>query len=814
VEGKRGFLGRVFRWFLGLLVPLLVGVVAIPFLVDVDKYRPQIVDLANSYINGKLELGKLKLSLWGQIRVEVDGFRLSDSGGRKIVSAKDVFFHVPFLPILSGAPVVTFKMARPELTVVKNRAGKLNVLSLVKESAVAPGAVPAPAKGGVKGGAGTQLSSLATKARLGIEMKQAAMAYKDEATALISEVKDLNLSVRDISLTRPMIVEVGAQLDTRMGKTLMLKGPATIAGTIAPKFDNTDFKSARILLKADLDAVGIDAAGAFVKKPGIPTRAELACSVTPAELKLDRLVATFHNAILTVTGQLDLAKAELKIDAQSNEIALKPWAELIPALAAYELGGTAKLDAGASGGFVTPAYRAQLDVKGMTAKAPGLKAQPLIAVQVKVVTDRIESMVMTMRAPGNELKVAGTVTSFTKPQVVLQVSSPGMDLDQLIDFPKPAKAATAAKGSGESAPAAGGKAVPPADLDASLDPLRKNDVLAGMGLSVRTQIKFMKAQGVRLDDITGNLTLRDLNLGFEQAGFSVFGGHITAGMAAALKPATPTYRYSFGVERLDLQQAVASQFEFFKNTVLGKASFKMEGTGASFNAEPAKMNLNARGNMRVDQPTFASIDVGRMATEAINKAIENASGKIPQVKGKTVKPPAAGATKYQYLSGDFTIMGGKFSAPNFVAVPEPKAGIDVKGDTLVNLKDSTLKARWELVDTYNVTKARDINVEANGVRVEHIFAEGDGPVHFPVELSGPLASPTTNYGGVPEALAKVALANVTRALEGRLKAEAQQRLEAEARKIVPKPVQEAIQKAAPKPVQDALQGFGKKLFGK
>ena len=94
----------------------LVGpiIVFVPFWVDVDHYRPQLVDLANQQIQGKLELGKLRLSLWGQIRIEVAGLKLTTPTGDEVVHVEDAYFHVPFL-FLSGSPILTFKMNQPTI---------------------------------------------------------------------------------------------------------------------------------------------------------------------------------------------------------------------------------------------------------------------------------------------------------------------------------------------------------------------------------------------------------------------------------------------------------------------------------------------------------------------------------------------------------------------------------------------------------------------------------------------------------------------------------------------------------------------------
>src|SRR5579885_915891 len=103
-------MGKKILIAVGALIGLfVVAAIAVPLFVDVDKYRPQIVGKANEYINGKLEVGKLSLSLWGQIKVKIDGVNLYDPGGQKVFSVQDAYFHIPFTSVLGGAPELILK---------------------------------------------------------------------------------------------------------------------------------------------------------------------------------------------------------------------------------------------------------------------------------------------------------------------------------------------------------------------------------------------------------------------------------------------------------------------------------------------------------------------------------------------------------------------------------------------------------------------------------------------------------------------------------------------------------------------------------
>ncbi|MBI4403946.1 MAG: AsmA family protein [Deltaproteobacteria bacterium] len=798
---------KTIRWVVISIVAvfgLLVLTAAIlPFVIDVDKYRQKLVEVGQEHLNGKLELGKLSLSLWGQVKVQVDGFALSDKKGHKVVAAKDVYFHIPFLSILSGAPMVTFRLQRPELVIVKDASGKMNVASLVKElpkETKQPTDVPkaeAPKKS-------QSLPGMVTKARLGIEMREAQLSYRDQGTGVVSQVKDLNLVIKDLSLSRPMSFEMWANLDTKVGKTLGIRGMMRIDGKGEPKFEGREFKQSSFTVKGDFSDLEISMPGTFEKKKGVPAILDGSFIVTTTSATIEKLFVKFHNAEINAQGRVSNlgssspdSEPRMELQIKSNEIALRPWSELVPMLKDYELGGNATLSAQINGTPSNPSYQATLNGRSITAKAPHLKAQPQLDALVKVSTDRVDELTVTFKAPGNDLRVKGQLVSFTKPTVTLTAQSSGLDLDQLIDFPKaPAKTApskTDAKGGGPSAKA------PSSDYDALLAPLKENKMAASASATAHVDIAFIKAYGVKMAPIAGRLVLRNLTASLEAFRMGLWDGTLKCSSFVDLKPKAPSYKLKAEVAGLDLQQAVASQFEKFKNTLLGKASFTMDATGSSFNPEPATRNLHAKGNMTISNVTFATLDIGRVAVDAINQTVRSLQSKYPQV-GSGLPTPKSIESKYDSVSSDYSIANGVFTAPNFFAKAVAQKGIDFKGHTTVGLIDYSLKANWEVIDTYNLTKLRDHSPEISGVRIEHIFAENNNPVKLPVQVSGTLFSPSVSYVAVPEALGKVALGNIGKALEGKAKAELRKKAE------------EQIKQAtggAPAPVQDAL----KKIFG-
>jgi uncharacterized protein involved in outer membrane biogenesis len=130
------------KW-IGIGSGLLVGGLAIvPSFIRVDQFRPEIVKAVNQELNGTLELGKLDLSLWGRVRIAIDGLKVTDLAKKEVLSVKDASFEIPFTSLFAGSPSITFQMKEPTIQVVKDTAGKINLLSLPKGLKITEGSMP------------------------------------------------------------------------------------------------------------------------------------------------------------------------------------------------------------------------------------------------------------------------------------------------------------------------------------------------------------------------------------------------------------------------------------------------------------------------------------------------------------------------------------------------------------------------------------------------------------------------------------------------------------------------------------------------
>ena len=786
----------VLKW-IGIGAGLLVGGLAIaPLFIRVDQFRPEIVKAVNQELNGTLELGKLDLSLWGKVRIAIDGLRVTDLAKKEVLSVKDASFEIPFTSFFAGSPSITFQMKEPAIQVVKDAAGKVNLLSLPKGLKITEGsapvsraqATPTPSAPGEP----LKLPALVLNSRFGLSIVDAKLTYVDQKTALSNTVDHLNVRVRDLSLSRKTEIEIWADLKTKM-QDLAVEGPLKLTAELNPEIREGEIRGGSFKFSFSADDLVVEKGELFKKTKGVPTRFSATLALDATQFKIQESALRFHNAEVNLSGKFEKTGTfDLKFDAKPVD--LKPWSELVPMLKEYELEGKLGLSGDAGGRLDALNYHAKVSVDGLSAKGPNLKAKPIIDGKIDISTDRIEKFLFSLKGPGNEVSLEGRLIGFLKPQISFSVtSSKGMDLDQWIEFPKTAEAPKAQAPAGNAQLPA--KGASESDLDALLNPLRTNEIAKAMGVDGTVSLSFVKAKGVRIDDLGCKVQMKNLALQLSAIRMKIFGGSLNGNFSLDMLPAEPRYSMKFALKDFDMQKAVESQFAALKNTLVGKLSASLEGNGASFNTLPAKKKLQLKGEFKILDGAFQTIDVAKMANEALQGSIAKIAEKVPVLKGQNLQIGTRADSRYESISGHFSISGGVLDAPDFYAKAAPKRGIDLKGSTKMGLIDESIDAMWELIDTQRMTGADQIKVNIGGKTVSNVLAKGENdPLILPVSVGCKWSAPCVSYTQVPEYLAGVALARVGKGAEEAAKDK----------------VKEAVKGAVQQGVGKALKG----LFGR
>lgn len=129
-----------------VVVVFVVVLIAIPFIVDVNTFRPQIEASLTAALGREVKIGNLKLSILGG-SVEADDLSIADDPAfskTPFVRAKGLDVGVELLPLIFSKQlhVTELVISQPQVSLLRNAAAKWNFSSLGSKTA-SPSAQPA-----------------------------------------------------------------------------------------------------------------------------------------------------------------------------------------------------------------------------------------------------------------------------------------------------------------------------------------------------------------------------------------------------------------------------------------------------------------------------------------------------------------------------------------------------------------------------------------------------------------------------------------------------------------------------------------------
>lgn len=753
-------------WVIGaLFVALIVAIVSIPLFVNVDQYRPQITEEVNSRINGKLELGKLNLSLWGAIKIHAESIVLRVNGfPGELVNTEEFHLEIPFLSVLAGEPQVVAVLTQPKIAVVKEADGRMNALELMKKDGgstaapgtVAPGTVapgttaspatPSPAVGGATASpaaegatqtaatpaAPTKVPALLAGAKLGLRIERGDLSYSDKAAKSDYQVQGLELDVRNLGLGSAMNFRLTAPVK---GKTpsMHFAGPLTAAGDLQPVLVGTSVKSAKGEIDIDATKLEIEMPGKFKKPILMALTAKVSLEGGERETLLRQLEVQLHHYRLHGKGRVTLNPTTAKLDFNVDPMRLDQAKDFAPMLAEYDLKGTLNLSANAD---LTPET---LKITGDTKITDGsfflkekLKAPMQFQLQAGFSENHVNITRAALAGPDSELQLVGNVKNFLAPQFSFSVSGKSFNLDKTLVMSEPAKQALLAVLIPEA------YAAPAPDLNPMLE-MSKNPIVAKAAGVLNVQVGKVIVQGAPLEQVQAKADLRNMNLKLQEASLRTFGGTVKATGAFDLKSPGLSFSSRGSASGVSGNEAFKTYFPKYQNTLEGTVGATWDVSGALYPAAQRIRNLKGGAKIAAADGALKSVD--------FQESINSAMAKIPFLKDKK---PLQVDNGFKTLTADIHFAGGVIKVEPIESQPKGK-GFIVKGKSTIqeNLEQETF---FDLYDPQGLLP-RDI--------------QQPGKPALAMRLYGALGAPKTDYEYTVKKLATNAGKNTLKNVAGK-----------------------------------------------
>jgi AsmA protein len=259
---------------------IVAAVIALPFGVNVNSFRPKLETELSSAIGRPVRVGNLSLSFFART-VSAQDLAIGDDLGfspQPFVRAKELKVGVEILPLIfsRSLQVTELTLDKPEITLLRSASGTWNFSSLGGSPAAPPGMPPTapslPANGppsspGVAPGA-SSAGRLAVK-KLDIKDGRITAGRTDSSTTHVYD--HVNIAVRNFAFDAQFPFAFSANLPS--GGSLKLEGSA---GPINP----TDAALTPLQAQVSVKQLDLAAAGIAELSPGISGLADFEGTVT------------------------------------------------------------------------------------------------------------------------------------------------------------------------------------------------------------------------------------------------------------------------------------------------------------------------------------------------------------------------------------------------------------------------------------------------------------------------------------------------------------------------------------------------------
>jgi len=238
-----------------IVVALVVGVIlALPFLIDLNKYQDQYKPLIEDALNRKVQLQDIRLTIWPRIGARVAGFAVLDDpafGSSPFTSLTSLDVGVKLSPLLSGKiEVEEITLRDPVITVIKNKNGVLNVSTIGRtgvELPKTPSRAPIPSTEG-------PLKILAMLAVDRVSITSGKLTYRDLSAAKPIEyiLQDMEILLQSVRLGQSPSLHVRMLVQP-------FNLPVKLDGTFGPLKESTDIDAINLQLalgKTDFTITG------------------------------------------------------------------------------------------------------------------------------------------------------------------------------------------------------------------------------------------------------------------------------------------------------------------------------------------------------------------------------------------------------------------------------------------------------------------------------------------------------------------------------------------------------------------------------
>ena len=392
----------------------------------------------------------------------------------------------------------------------------------------------------------------------------------------------------------------------------------------------------------------------------------------------------------------------------------------------------------------------------------------------------------------------------------IKVRSKNLDLDQLLTKNTTAKSSGGRTSSGGASQSQSSTKSSQPSLDKTLAELGQNPSFKTSRVNFDVGVQKFRGYGFDLTNLLANGSLAGGKINLSRLNWQGYQGKGSFSGLLDLTRSKPSYKGKVNISNVNFEPLIKQISPGYSKSVEGIFFQKANFSGQSLDGDAMIRGMKLNGDFSINQGVLKTIDVVKMTNSAINSGIKKVVQNFPWFKIAEKSWIKNDDSRYEFLRGNFNLVNGVLRSKVFNAKSERGKGVDIEGNTSINLLNNDLKAKWFVVDTYNHTKLKDVSADYKGFSIKNILVSRNGKAKLPISIGCKLTKPCYDFGEVP----KYFIGNVTANLKNQVKSRINKRVQKEKKKLIKtlkkktNSVTKEIGGKAKKEVEKALKRFG------
>ncbi len=638
---------KFLKVFLALMVAVILALIAIPFFVDVNDYKPEIRQAVYDATGRNLNIGNIKLSLFPWVGFTLTDISLDNAKGfspAHMLEVESIDIKVALIPLLDQqVEVKRFDLEQPKIWLSQDENGNNNWSDLQQKS-VAPEQTSTTATPTNQSSA---MPAIAFEAKL-LQLLNGQVFWEDSKGKLT--LQNVDLKITDLQLQQPIGINLSAEL---------AGNPVHITGQVGPILDlaKLDVNALPALIRIQSENFALAPLAAWL--PELTDEQEQQVGkLENIKVSLDMSAEQHADKLLLSSGTINIqTKNNIHITWKLNVAALNTL-KLESLTMAMDNKDILTLSGKVRHLQKHPRFEAKLHTSKLQRIwlnnfIPALQdiyhthPQPWQSIKVEAFlagdADIIEIRNMRLGLDDEPLQISGDIALGAAPDMQLRMTANELHIDPWI--PQSQK-----KGSPDAASTT--RTTP--EVKAAEPDLT---FLKPWYLSVRLQAKRLYVKKLKLENLRMTLSSEKGVVRLNPLSFDINGGHIHDTLTLYANQYPATWKESINMKGVAIQPILQALADF--DQLSGVATLNADVAGKGLLFKNIIHSMKGRGNFLFEDGQFKGVDIAKAVRKLKKQPATTQQSDFAQMQGTFHIKDAAITNHDLYMASPLFRLTGK-----------------------------------------------------------------------------------------------------------------------------------------------------------